>query len=165
MKTALTLCTITCALFSQMIFAKVHFPVPFGSQEKIIKMRDLPDRPEFQLEDGTYFDIGSMYTIRHIFWLAYSNSESKLVGYVNSQDKYIEFTQEELQNIAAQAKIRLPERAKISFFDKYISKSLLVIILITSCYYGYQYYIKRRERRLQNTDDKGLPWPPNTIHE
>ena len=103
-----SLLLLTTVFLSQIVFARARIPIPYGESEEIIKIVDLPDNENFQLDDGTYFDIGSKYTISHILWLAYSNTEPEIVGYVDGDEEtYIEFTPEELKQIAEMAEIEI----------------------------------------------------------
>ncbi|ADV49299.1 hypothetical protein I2486_10055 [Cellulophaga sp. E16_2] len=122
--------------------ARVGIPIPYGDEDKIIKILDLPDTEEFQLEDGTYFDIGKMYTISHIVWLPYSNTEVVITGYVDD-DTYVELTPEQLIEIAALAKVEIPETASASFFDRIGGKIVLGLLALVVLYGIYASYFKK----------------------
>lgn len=144
MKSLITLLTLATVLFSQVSFAK-GIPIPYGTKDKIIKMVDLPDQEEFQLEDGRYFDIGSYYTIKHIVFLAYSSSDAQIVGYIEDSDEYLEFTPEELKEIAALANVEIPAEAEVSFMDKIGGKVLLGIIALAAAYGIFTSYFSKDE--------------------
>lgn len=145
MKVTITVFTLATVLFSQLSFAKAKIPIPYGTADKIIKMVDLPDQAEFQLEDGRYFDIGSYYTFDHIVWLAYSNSEPQIVGYVEDSDEYLVFTPEELKQIAEIANVEIPEEAEVSFMHKIGGKIILGIIGLFAIYGIYSSYFSKDE--------------------
>ncbi|TMM57181.1 hypothetical protein FEE95_11870 [Maribacter algarum] len=156
---------ILAFIFNSQFFAsKIGLPIPFGTEEKIIKIRELPDNFEFRIRDGSNYDIGSLYTVKRFLWLGYSYGEPKFVGYLNSQKKYAPFTSKELEQIAVRANIQLPEKAEISFFDLYISRLLLFVILSLSSLYGYKFYVRRRKVLTEREQEELPSWPPNTSH-
>ncbi|MFS4447414.1 hypothetical protein [Maribacter sp. 2307UL18-2] len=151
MKITITIFTLVAALFSQLSFAKARIPIPYGTADKIIKMVDLPDQEEFQLEDGRYFDIGSYYTINHIVWLAYSSSEPQIVGYVEDSDEYLVFTPEELKQIAEIANVEIPAEAEVSFMHSVGGKIILGIIGLFVIHGIYSsYFSKDQEEEKQH---------------
>ena len=162
MKTPLIISILAMFFHFQTYSNALQISLPFGSKEKIIKVRELPNTSEFQLKDGTYYDIGSLYTKKRFLWLGYSYGEPEYVGYLNSQEKYLPLTTKDLNTIAAQARIQLPLNPEISFFDSYLSRPLLTILVCILGYFGYRYFQKRREGS-KNGHEEGLPsWPPNT---
>lgn len=165
MKSAQKLLITVLLLSNAFVHANFDIPLPFGTHERIIKVRDLPDTPQYQLKDGTYYDIGSMYEIKHIFGLSYSNSKSEYVGYIGSQDKYVHITPKELNMIIASTRTLIPEQAKITFFDKYVSKPLLLILLIGTGLLSRKFYVEYRLLKALNSEDDILPWPPTQVHE
>lgn len=152
MKITITIFTLAAALFSQLSFAKARIPIPYGTADKIIKMVDLPDQEEFQLEDGRYFDIGSYYTINHIVWLAYSSSDPQIVGYVEDSDEYLVFTPEELKQIAEIANVEIPAEAEVSFMHRVGGKIILGIIGLFVIYGIYSSYFSKDEEEEKQHD-------------
>lgn len=141
MKLITSMLVITMTILSQSISLKARIPIPYGEAEKIIKIVDLPDTEDFQLEDGTYFDIGSMYTINHVLWLAYSNTEPEIVGYIEGKDdEYLELTPEQLEQIAALANVEIPAEGEVSFFHKIVGKVVLGLIGAFILYTLYNSY-------------------------
>lgn len=139
MKTPL-LITVFTILFQLQSSAKTfQSKLPFGSKEKIISIRELPNTTEFQLKDGTYYDIGSLYTKKRFLWLGYAYGEPEYVGYINSQEKYVPLTANDLNKVAGIAKIKLPLTPEISFFDKFISRPLLFVLLLITGFYGKRF--------------------------
>ncbi|MFS4491744.1 hypothetical protein [Maribacter sp. 2308TA10-17] len=164
MKTSL-IAFVLALIFNSYFFAsKIGIPAPFGTQEKIIKVRELPDNFEFRIRDGSNYDIGSLYMVKRFFWLGYSYGEPKYVGYLNSQKKYAPFTSEELKQIAERAKIQIPKAPEISFFDRYISRLLLLCILGLSGFYGHKFYIRRKKIIAEKEQEELPSWPPSTSH-
>ena len=165
MKSAVKFLLVILVLSSQSIHAKFSIPLPFGSHERIVKVRDLPDTPQFQLKDGTYYDIGSMYEIKHIFGLSYSNSDAEYIGYIGSQDRYVVISPKELNTIVASTRTSIPEKAKIIFFDRFVSKPLLLLILLGIGFLCRKLFLRYRLQQALNEEDEILPWPPRQIHE
>lgn len=163
MKTSLLFTALIFLFHIQTNARSPKITLPFGTKEKIIKVRELPNTSAFQIKDGTYYDIGSLYSKKQFLWLGYSFGEPKYVGYLNSQEKYVPLTTEDLNLVAALAKIKLKPNPEISFFDKYISRPLLSILLCFICYASYSYY-QGKKKNLDDIDEGELPsWPPNTV--
>ena len=133
--------------------AKARIPIPYGEAQKIVKVTDLPDTEEFQLEDGRYFDIGKMYTISHIVWLPYSNTDAIITGYVDDET-YVELSPEELKEIAALAKVEIPETVTASFFDRLGGKIILGLVGLVILYGIYASYFGKDEEEEEATEEK-----------
>ena len=165
MKTSLFAFVIALVFNSYFFASKIGIPAPFGTQEKIIKLRELPDNFEFRIRDGSNYDIGALYTIKRFLWLGYSFGKPKYVGYLNSQEKYAPFTSDEIKEITVRANIQLPKEPEISFFDRYVSRLLLLVILGLTSYASHKYYLHRIKIQAE-TDQEELPsWPPNSLQE
>ena len=134
MKITISLLTLAAALFTQLSFAKVGIPIPYGSEEKTIQMIELPDTEDFKYDDGRYFDIGSFYTKDHIVWLAYNTNEPEIVGYFEGSDDYLEISSEQLEEICKLANIEVPTEGEISFMDKIGGKVILGILVLIIAY-------------------------------
>ena len=120
-------------------------PIPYGESEELVLVEELPDTEAFLLEDGTYFDLGQKYTISHIVWLAYSNTEPEYVGYANDGESYLDLTQEELLAIVQEAGITLPDELKPTFFHRIGGKIILGIIGLFILYSIYSNYFGKDE--------------------
>ncbi len=125
--------------------ARVRIPVPYGTEEKIIKVLDLPDTEYFKLKDGSYFDIGSKYTKSHLVWLSYSNTEPQIVGYVANGDTYLELSAEQLLEIEENANVSIPKTGSISFFDKYVGKGVFGLLGLLILYGIYNSIFNKDE--------------------
>lgn len=115
-------------------------PIPYGESEELVLVEELPDTEAFLLEDGTYFDLGQKYTISHIVWLAYSNTEPEYVGYANDGESYLDLSQEQLLNIVQESGITLPDELKPTFFHRIGGKIVLGIIGLFILYSIYSNY-------------------------
>ncbi len=130
MKSVLAIFLFTTLMISQTVNAtpKLKIPIPYGTEEKIIKVLDLPDDEMFKTSDGKYFDIGAKYTKSHIVWLSYKNTKPEIVGYVEDGDEYVPLTEEELKEIEEVAGVDIPDDVKATFFDRIGSKIVFGII-------------------------------------
>ena len=138
--------------------------LPFGAKEKIVKIRELPNTPEFQIKDGTYYDIGVLYTKKQFLWLGYAYGETEYVGYIDSQLMYVPLSKEEWSKIAKSAKVVLPPTAEISFFDAYMSRPILLLLLLLTAYFGRRFYYQRKNILIARAQEELPSWPPK-IHD
>ncbi len=115
-------------------------PIPYGESEELVLVEELPDTEFFMLDDGTFFDLGQKYTISHIVWLAYSNTEPEYVGYAEDGESYLDLSEEELQAIVQEAGITLPDELKPTFFHRIGGKIVLGIIALFIIYSIYSNY-------------------------
>lgn len=154
MKIITTMIVLSMTILSQFIFTRARIPIPYGESDEIIKMVDLPDTDMFQLDDGTYFDIGSKYTISHIVWLAYSNTEPEIVGFIDGrEDEYLELSAEQLKEIGTLAEVEIPAEGEVSFFHKIGGKIVLGLLGAVILYGIYSsYFGKEDEEEMQTTD-------------
>ncbi len=138
---------VTLVLFLNVyaVYGKARIPIPYGTEEKIIKIVDLPDTEDFKLEDGSYFDIGSMYTKSHLLWLSYSNSDPKIVGFVEGADMYLDLNAEQLAEIEKISGKTIPKTGSISFFDKFLGKGILGLLVLLVIYGIYSSFFGKEE--------------------
>ena len=142
MKITITLAMLATALFSQLAFGGTKIPIPFGNEEKVIYVIELPDQKEFQLADGRYFDLGSYYETHHVLWLSFAHSEPKLIGYLGSSDEYVVLTPTILKAIEITLHTK-PVEAEVSFMDKIGGKILLSIFTLVALYGIYVSYFSK----------------------
>jgi hypothetical protein len=119
---------------SRILFLLVLFGVALGSgcivystdSEKIIKVADFPDKPEFQREvrsqsgigaEKIYIDAGYTWSQTTFFWCPIYNGTGKYVGHIGSDTKYLPLEPAEMKELAA--------KAQITFFG-----ILIVVILL-----------------------------------
>ncbi|WP_157578101.1 hypothetical protein [Tenacibaculum ovolyticum] len=131
----ITTLLLICSLSSLSVFSKARIPVPYGTEEKIIKIQDLPDTEDFKLKDGRYFDIGSKYTKSHLLWLSYSNTEPEIVGFIKGDEStFLKLSAEDLKRIEEITGVQIPKKGEVSFFDKFIGKGLLGVLALFVLY-------------------------------
>lgn len=58
---------------------------------------------------------------------------------------------------------RIPEMAKITFFDSCITKPLLLLLFYGIGFSSRKYLLKLKTKRKQNDGDEISTWPPHTI--
>lgn len=94
-KTLLALC-----LAAPFLAAPAHAkPVIYGTEEKVIKVADLPNDERFALNPVQYLDVGYCYKQLQIFYLPVWNWNEKYCGYVNDST-YTDTTREEFLEVA-----------------------------------------------------------------
>lgn len=120
------------ALFS-FIFnfqASAKMPVFFQvGAEHVYKAQDLPDTDYFQLEDGTYMDLGVFSKQFTIFFIPLWNYDVEWCGYVGNDDELITLTEENLTEIAQEAGITIAETPSLPFWPSIGGKLLFLVII------------------------------------
>jgi hypothetical protein len=94
--------------------------------EKIVKIADLPDTPEYAM-DGKFADAGIIYKKFTFCFVPLFNYNKRWC--LSSGTKYIAMDKNELDKIAANAGITLPGKIKLPFFDAWGGKIIGIIIL------------------------------------
>jgi hypothetical protein len=136
---------------TKIILIGVLILVAFGSGcvystggERIIKVADFPDEPEFQIEvktqsdgktDRVYVDAGYVWKQATFFWCPVSNKNGRYVGHVGSDTQYISLKPDEINALANKAGVVLPESPQLPFWDSTGGKLVgfvIAIILILS---------------------------------
>lgn len=106
-------------------------PLLFGwGGEKIIKIMDFPDTPEFQRVEGHYIDAGVVYKQIDIFYIPIWNYDIRWCGYIGSDDNYLEIDYETLSAFAEAANLTLPRKPPLPLKDSVGGKLLLGFILL-----------------------------------
>jgi hypothetical protein len=133
-----------------------HLPVfaQWGG-EKIIKAVELPRSAIFQLRDGTHVDAGYRYKQVSVFFVPLWNYDVAWCGYVGSDDKYVDVSREQLEQLAALANVSLPKSPDLPFWDVFGGKLLLATLVLG--YLGFS-----RKTVLQPAlPDESQALPPN----
>ncbi|CAA0145350.1 hypothetical protein [Tenacibaculum maritimum] len=137
---------LVLSLSSLSVFSKIRIPIPYGTEEKIIKIHDLPDVADFRLKDGRYFDLGSKYSKNHILWLPYSNTTPEIVGFIQGDENtFLELSAEDLIKIEKIAGVTIPKKGKVSFFDKFVGKGLLGLLGLLVLFGIYDRFFGKEE--------------------
>ena len=107
-----------------------YTPVLFGwGGETVHKVVESPDTPRFLWEDDTYVDAGALYKTFTVFFVPLWNYDIRWVGYIGKSDEYLEFTQVELEELAAGANIELPQSPSLPFWDSYGGKLVFLLVV------------------------------------
>lgn len=115
--------------FTANVYAKRGIPV--GKEEVLKEVADLPKTEYYQLDDGSYLDLGIKYE-RLVFgfpiWLT---KEPEFVGISNlHKDSYYELTPEEVKEIAKENNLNLEELKKLGFSEKYLGLALFPLAIL-----------------------------------
>lgn len=132
-----------------------YTPVLFGwGGETIIKVMDFPNTPAFQTvvdfspapgrppepfipgqtrrtgKETVYVDVGLIYKTFTVFFLPLWNYDIRWVGYIGMSDNYLEFTKEELDELAADIGMQLPQTPDLPFWDSYGGKLVVLTVIL-----------------------------------
>ena len=109
--------------------------------DRIIKVADLPQTPDFEVDarplyaplsmpaQKTHIDIGYIWKQNSLIFLPIFNDNGRYVAYTGSDSQYIEFKKGELENWTAKANIALPPDPSIPFWDAWGGKILLIVLI------------------------------------
>jgi len=104
--------------------------------EKIIKVMDLPDEPDFLSKDGKHIDIGYRYKQFAIFLIPIWNYDEHWCGYIGSDSEYLDLGRDDL---AAATKQRIPDSASLPLWDSVGGKLAATLVL------GLLYWFSKQE--------------------
>lgn len=107
----------------------------FGG-EAMAKVQDFPDTEMFQAEDGVYVDAGCIYKQVSILFIPVWNYDIRWCGYTGEEDSYIIMTKEELDVLAKEADITLPDSPSLSFWHSFGGKLLFLVVIGGFIAYG-----------------------------
>jgi len=109
--------------------------------DRIIKVADLPQAPEFEVDSRPQFappsmktqkvhvDIGYIWKQNKLLFLPIFNDDGHYVAYTGSETQYIEFKKGELDDWASRANVSLPASYSIPFWDAWGGKLLLIVLI------------------------------------
>jgi hypothetical protein len=109
--------------------------------DRIIKVADLPNTPDFQVEtrpqyapptiapSKVHVDVGYVWTQNKLLFFPILNTEGRYVGYTGSDSQFIEFKKGELDEWANKANVSLPKEPSIPFWDAWGGKLLLIVLI------------------------------------
>ena len=114
--------------------------------EKIIKVAEFPDTPEFQVDVGSerspgipdltvppkkvHIDLGYVWSQTKILYCPVDNSNGQYVGYTGDDKTYIKLKKSELDELTKKANVTIPESPPLSFWDTWGGKLIGVPILL-----------------------------------
>ncbi len=117
----------------------------FGSAcsrgDRIIKVADLPQTPEFDVDtrpefapqrmpaEKVHVDIGYTWKQDKLLFMPIFNNSGHYVGYTGGETHYIEFKKGELDEWASRANVSLPANPSIPFWDEWGGKLLLIVLI------------------------------------
>ena len=111
-----------------------------SSSDRIIKVADLPNTPNFEVNARQRYDIGAKPEKVHLdvgyLWSQNSflvfpilNTDGRFVGYTGSDSQYIEFSKGELEDLTTKANIQMPQAPSIPFWDAWGGILLLLVLI------------------------------------
>lgn len=122
--------------------ASARAKIPFGKKEVITVVSELPDNEMYESSKGSkeYLDLATLHEEFNIAWFLplWITKEPKLVLYNEKSDLYYDTTDEEMNEILAENKIKKEDVLKVPFYNKYGGKvvALIIIGLIAWSYLG-----------------------------
>lgn len=118
--------------------------------ERMIKVADLPDTPEFQVDARPAFapptsvasskvhvDVGYIWKQNKLFFFPLLNLDGRYVGYTGDDSTYIEFKKGQLDEWAAKANVTLPKDPSIPFWDAWGGKLGLIAVIPPFLFLSY----------------------------
>jgi hypothetical protein len=119
--------------------------------EKIMKVADFPDTPEFEVlarddrfpprpidqPKKVFIDLGYVWKQDKLLTCPVFNYKGHWVGYTGNGISYIPFKEAELQELAKNANIVIPESPDIPFWDAWGGKLALLVIIPVLLAIGY----------------------------
>lgn len=104
--------------------------------EKVIKVKDFPDAPQFYNDSvASYVDVGYRVKQVTILFLPVWNYEGTWCGYVGSDETYLDVTKQDLRQVAKAGAIEFPEEPTLPFWDRWGGKLIFGgIILLYALY-------------------------------
>ncbi|WMX13443.1 MULTISPECIES: hypothetical protein [unclassified Aureispira] len=125
----------------------------FGG-EAMAKVQDFPDTEQFQMDDGTYVDAGCIYKQVTILFIPVWNYDIRWCGYTGEDDSYVMMTKEELDVLAKEADITLPESPSLSFWHSIGGKLLFIVVIGGLIAYGIFSSDDEEEEEAPKTEEK-----------
>jgi hypothetical protein len=121
-------------LISEPAEAKVVF---FGwGGEKIVKVADFPDTPQFKNGDK-HFDLGYRFKQATLFFVPVWNYDGAWCGSIRGDDSHFyDFSRERLESFARAAGITIPEEASLGAWDSYGGKLLVGALILAFFLYS-----------------------------
>lgn len=107
--------------------------IPFGKKEVITIVSELPDNEMYETSEGSkeYLELATLHEEFNVAWILplWITKEPKLVLYNEKSDTYYDASDEEMNEILAENKIKKEAVLKVPFYNKYGGKAVLLIII------------------------------------
>lgn len=107
--------------------------IPFGKKEVITIVAELPDNEMYETSEGSkeYIELATLHEEFNIAWILplWITKEPKLVLYNEKSDTYYDASDEEMNEILAENKIKKEDVLKVPFYNKYGGKAVLLVII------------------------------------
>ncbi len=109
--------------------------------DRIIKVADLPQTADFQLDtrpeyappsmaaQKVHVDIGYIWKQNKLLFMPILNDSGHYVGYTGGDTQYIEFKKGALEDWTGKANVTLPQNPSIPFWDEWGDKLLLIVLI------------------------------------
>ena len=113
--------------------ASARAKIPFGKKEVITIVSELPDNEMYETSEGSkeYIELATLHEEFNIAWILplWITKEPKLVLYNEKSDTYYDASDEEMNEILAENKIKKEDVLKVPFYNKYGGKAVLLVII------------------------------------
>ena len=108
--------------------------------DRIIKVADLPNTPDFEVNarqqynlgakpEKVHLDVGYLWSQNSFLVFPILNTDVRFVGYTGSDSQYIEFSEGELEDLTKKANIPMPQTPSMPFWDAWGGKLLLLVLI------------------------------------
>lgn len=110
--------------------ASAKAKIPIGTVEKINVVADLPNTEEYAVSEGSdkYLDLATLHEEFNVAYVLplWVTTEPKLVLTRAGTDTYYELTDEELNTVLSQNKLKKEDVMGIGFYTRYGGKMVLI---------------------------------------
>lgn len=107
--------------------------IPFGKREVITIVSQLPDNEMYETSEGSkeYLELATLHEEFNIAWILplWITKDPKLVLYNEKSDTYYDATDEEMNEILVENKIKREDVLKVPFYNKYGGKAVALVII------------------------------------
>lgn len=129
------LISVIIAFIANLNVCAVKLPVFWGTRSVINKVADLPKTEEYTDDEGRHYDIGTLHKEFTLFFLSvYIIDEPKFVLCDESEEHYIDLTDDEMEAVLEINDLDYDELCQISAFTRYGGKAIFGIIILLFLY-------------------------------
>lgn len=123
------------SLIASLNVRAVDLPIFWGVGQSVNKVADLPKTDEYADKDGNHYDLATLHTEFTLFFLSvYIIDEPKLVLCDESEEHYIDLTDEEMDAVLEANNLDHDEMCQIGLFTRYGGKVIFGIIILCFLY-------------------------------